>query len=774
MLSKYLGIVFIAVVILPAVVLSLLAIRSIGREEIYIQTQLERTLSAEIDHVAGLVGSEIDLVREEIAAAAGDLSLDDPAQSFAGWKTRSRLVDIPFLLSSEYQILWPSAGPEAATRETEFVERQQAFLRDEAKVPVYENVAAAYKEDILGGPRDTVGVEPTADGPDQQIAEVAVLADEASSAGGEPVTGEEADRLLAADAKRGETSVGESQGEMMFGEKAGTEPEAAPMHKRGGRPGETRFGVVPPDGQAGRPLEAGKSADRDQAYGEQSKRQAATSLFLQSEPVREKTYRKAEEMGQQISYRNVEPTAAGAGQAQQARAPGGPSESPAGLENEQVSAPALDRDAEPKDKGRPEAAKIQATGTASRRAPSGADRRNAEDAQRLRSIFVSQPLRLSEIVARGPSGVVPLTVDGEIRLLYWQRAAAGKVIGCLVAAGELRDRIIGSIPSIYSASRILTVLDEKGRPLIVPQGQEDRDWRKPFVAQEISEALPGWEAAAYLVDPGMISSRARLTTSVMWILIFIMFVSIVAGGVLVLRSASAELKLAQQKTTFVANVSHELKTPLTSIRMFAEMLKDGRQPDERKRQQYFSIMTAETERLTRLINNVLDFARAEQGKKRYAMRDCDLAGLAASIVESQRARLENNGFRVIFTSDGDAVDVRADEEAVKQALINLLSNAEKYSDQVKEIEVGVAREGGAAVVSVSDRGVGIPPGEAERIFTEFYRVDDALTARVKGSGLGLTIARRIARDHGGDIAYSARDGGGSTFKIVLPLKSEQT
>jgi signal transduction histidine kinase len=151
------------------------------------------------------------------------------------------------------------------------------------------------------------------------------------------------------------------------------------------------------------------------------------------------------------------------------------------------------------------------------------------------------------------------------------------------------------------------------------------------------------------------------------------------------------------------------------------------------------------------------------------MKPCNLAAVATSIVESQRASLENNGFTLTLIAQDEHVFINADEEAIKQAMVNLLSNAEKYSDAVKEIEVSVSREGTRAMISVSDRGMGIPPGEAEKIFSEFYRVDDALTSRVKGTGLGLTIARRIARDHKGEIVYSSRDGGGSTFKIVLPL-----
>jgi signal transduction histidine kinase len=259
----------------------------------------------------------------------------------------------------------------------------------------------------------------------------------------------------------------------------------------------------------------------------------------------------------------------------------------------------------------------------------------------------------------------------------------------------------------------------------------------------------------------------------MWILIVILFVAILVGGTLVVRSTYSEMRLAQQKTSFVANVSHELKTPLTSIRLFAEMLRDGRQEDRAKQKQYLALMAAETERLTRLVNNVLDFSRMEKGEKRYNLRRCDLVQICADVVETQRARLENNGFEVIFTTHAGSLFAHADEEAVKQALVNLISNAEKYSPDTKQIEIDIRQNDGVAVVSVSDRGIGIPAGEAKRIFEEFYRVDDDLTSRVKGAGLGLTIARRILKGHGGDLKYSRREDGGSTFDLVIPLREEQ-
>jgi signal transduction histidine kinase len=718
-LRRYLGIVFIGAVIAPAVILSFLAIRAISHEEAYIEKQIEGTLAAEVAHVSGMVKAELTDIQEELDGTVVIPDGNDPSQPFAQWRQRSALVEIPFLLSSDYSILWPVAasqretgephadaggpggdlGAESARAENEvesaFLLEQQAFLTGEEKTPVYENIAVAYKDDILG---DEAGVP--------------------------------------------------------------------------GRIGDST------SGHPAQPGEVSAAASRESGQG--ARKQSAISRFAQSPSVQEKVYDKAELEGQNILYRNVEitdavteaesPTQGQKGRGREAVTPSTKPEAKdktdlTGTSDERTSAAA-----KTEGRGKPEPAAPKARRDRPRMVTETT--LEPEAAGRIRSIFISEPLSLSEIVAVGRSGIIPRFIAGRLELLYWRRTAGGEIVGCLIDSAELRERVIGILPGIYSTVRILTVLDELGRPLIVPPGHEGRDWKRPFVAQEISEMLPRWEIAAYLTDPDVISARAQVATWVMWILILIVFVSLTVGGVLVIRSTSAEMRLAQQKTTFVANVSHELKTPLTSIRMFAEMLRDGHQPDTQKQKQYLDIMAAETERLTRLVNNVLDFSRMERGEKRYSMKAVDLIALCSAVVESQRARFESNGFRVTFTTHTAALPVRADEEAIKQALINLLSNAEKYSTDRKEIDIEVDSDAGRAAISVSDRGVGIPPGEADRIFDEFFRVDDKLTSKVKGAGLGLTIARRILKDHDGDIRYRAREGGGSTFELILPTAED--
>jgi signal transduction histidine kinase len=208
--------------------------------------------------------------------------------------------------------------------------------------------------------------------------------------------------------------------------------------------------------------------------------------------------------------------------------------------------------------------------------------------------------------------------------------------------------------------------------------------------------------------------------------------------------------------------------------MFAEMLRDGRQADPERRQRYLDLMVAEAGRLTRLVNNVLDFSQLEQGRKRYAMRDVDLAALCRSVIDAERPRLEQAGFAVEFAPGPGPARVVADEDALRQVLANLLSNAEKYSGERRDIRLETGAEGGRLFFRVLDRGIGIASEHAQKIFREFYRVDDSLTARVKGTGLGLSIARRIVRDHGGELGYEPREGGGSAFRAVFPAAADGT
>jgi len=245
---------------------------------------------------------------------------------------------------------------------------------------------------------------------------------------------------------------------------------------------------------------------------------------------------------------------------------------------------------------------------------------------------------------------------------------------------------------------------------------------------------------------------------------------LLAGGIfLTYRNISREMKLARLKSDFVANVSHELRTPLALIRLYAETLELGRLSAKEKYQEYFRIIREESERLTALINNILDFSRIEAGRKEYEFKETNLADLVRSTLDSYRFQIEQNGFAYEENISTDIPPVNVDREAIARSLLNLVNNALKYSKDRKYIGVSLYRANGSVNLEVRDRGIGISPAEQEKIFEKFYRCGDPLVHNIKGSGLGLSLVRHIARAHGGDVSVESAPEKGSKFTIVLPL-----
>jgi signal transduction histidine kinase len=242
-----------------------------------------------------------------------------------------------------------------------------------------------------------------------------------------------------------------------------------------------------------------------------------------------------------------------------------------------------------------------------------------------------------------------------------------------------------------------------------------------------------------------------------------------AGLYLVYSNVRRELHLARLKSDFVANVSHELKTPLALIRLFAETLELGRVPSEEKAHQYYRVINKESHRLTQLINNILDFSRIEAGRKEYRFAPTDVARVVRDVIESYRFQIEQQGFALKVDVQEGLPHVPADEEALGQAIINLVNNAIKYSRESKTIHIEVRREGSKVLVSVTDTGIGIPRGEQKKIFEKFFRGEDSLVHETKGSGLGLALVRHIMEAHGGAVEVESTSGKGSTFTLVLPV-----
>jgi signal transduction histidine kinase len=248
---------------------------------------------------------------------------------------------------------------------------------------------------------------------------------------------------------------------------------------------------------------------------------------------------------------------------------------------------------------------------------------------------------------------------------------------------------------------------------------------------------------------------------------------LLAGGIfLTYRNVSKEVAVARLKSDFVSNVSHELRTPLALIRLYAETLELGRLTSPEKRQEYYCIIRKESERLSSLINNILDFSRIEAGRKEYEFRETDMSELVRNTLESYRYQIEQHGF-TFEEKIGVVPPIKVDREAMARSLVNLVNNALKYSQDRKYIGVNLYRENGSVKLEVIDHGIGIPAGEQQKIFEKFYRVGDPLVHNTKGSGLGLSLVQHIARAHGGDVAVDSSPGAGSKFTITLPLNSEE-
>ena len=252
----------------------------------------------------------------------------------------------------------------------------------------------------------------------------------------------------------------------------------------------------------------------------------------------------------------------------------------------------------------------------------------------------------------------------------------------------------------------------------------------------------------------------------------VLSVLLVGGLVLTYRSVNKEVALARLKSDFVSNVSHELRTPLALIRLYAETLELGRLKTEEKKEEYYRIIRKESERLTALINNILDFSRIEAGRKEYEFRETDMAELVRDTLDVYRYQIEQRGFTLEQSIDSSIPVVRVDREAIARALVNLVNNALKYSADEKFLGVRLYRANGTVKLEVIDHGIGIPRREQSKIFEKFYRTGDPLVHNTKGSGLGLSLVRHITHAHGGEVEVESIPGKGSKFTLSLPLAAD--
>jgi signal transduction histidine kinase len=269
-------------------------------------------------------------------------------------------------------------------------------------------------------------------------------------------------------------------------------------------------------------------------------------------------------------------------------------------------------------------------------------------------------------------------------------------------------------------------------------------------------------------NPPMAPAPARRSTLYVASLCLVLLLAL-SGAYLLWRDLRRDVQIAELRSQFVSSVSHELKTPLTSIRMYAETLR--MRPHQVPRDEYLQTIVNETERLSRLVDNVLDFAKLEEGTSRiYQLRPVSLRDVVEATVRTLRSPLQQAGFVLRLIEDESLPLVHADPDALQQALLNLITNAMKYSGERKEIELKVSSERPAtAVIAVRDYGLGIPAEYRQKIFERFFRLPSAEHLQSPGAGLGLTLVAHIVKAHGGDVQVDSGVGEGSVFMVRLPL-----
>ncbi len=374
-----------------------------------------------------------------------------------------------------------------------------------------------------------------------------------------------------------------------------------------------------------------------------------------------------------------------------------------------------------------------------------------------------QEARIAESPFEPRSGCLPWFSENRLHVLIWVKMSeSGSTYGLELELMTLLSRLVIDFPALEDDQTALVLMDGNNNAIHQSGSLDLSSQLKSAARVAVSDLLPHWQIKVFVNEKGPGSTNSFFILSLILVGIFI--AAIVSGGLLLTRMTLKNMKDAQQKTSFVSSVSHELKTPLTSIRMYAELLLSGRVKEAGKKKNYLSVIVAESERLTRLINNVLDFGKLEQGKKTYQMTKIEMDTFLYQVIDAHKIRIKGKNLDVKTCVDKEDFTIHTDRDAIEQVVLNLLDNALKYAGNGKFIKFVLKKEAQNCILfKICDDGPGIPKAQQSMIFKKFHRIDDSLTATQPGSGLGLSISRQILRDLGGDLYYEPMDKNGSCF-----------
>ncbi len=392
---------------------------------------------------------------------------------------------------------------------------------------------------------------------------------------------------------------------------------------------------------------------------------------------------------------------------------------------------------------------------------------------RVFSKFIKQKITVQqEVAADSKSGWHPWFWENGINLIYWRELPNGNILGAELDRVRLTSDIIGKLPDTSPVrasmpNALIRMRDSRDRIVYQWGGFSPAEKAKPQASLPLSFPLSSWRLEYYSGAPEFSSSFGG---SIYFTLIVVLGC---AGSVLLLlgiyfyRESLRDIREASTRVSFVNRVSHELKTPLTNIRLYAELLENNLAENDTKLQGYLKIITSESQRLSRLINNVLSFSRSRRGRLKITRIPGNIDGAVREIIAKFEPDFTAKGIEIKFTPGADG-SVRFDPDALEQILINLFSNAGKYAADGKLLEVNTDRDGNMVMISVSDRGPGIPASERDRVFQPFQRLGNKLNEGVSGTGIGLNIARELARLHGGGLTLEPAKNG-AKFLVILKV-----
>ena len=351
----------------------------------------------------------------------------------------------------------------------------------------------------------------------------------------------------------------------------------------------------------------------------------------------------------------------------------------------------------------------------------------------------------------------------------WNGNQTNGIWGLLLNAGYLKENLLQkSLQRLVTSEETEWIVRERDGQAIL--ASENTPSGSLTVKTNFEGNFPGWFIEFYQKDPLLFETFLFSRRGVYFYMFLLIGGILIFGLILTVRTVAHELELAKMKSDFVSTISHEFKSPLTSIRQLAEMLQAGRVPSEGRRQKYYDTLLEQSERLSFLVDNVLNFAKMEEGRIEFEFERIDIGNLLQEIVSTIQDRVRHGGFGIQIEIEKSLPLIMVDGSAISQAVTNLIDNAIKFSGETKRIVVQSFTESQYLIISVKDFGVGIKKEEIDKIFDRFYRGGDELTRTVKGSGLGLTLVKQIVEAHHGTVHVESEPGQGSTFKIRLPIQ----